>query len=478
MTSSSKVDLEDGLALGERVRSGDFGAAEVIEAAIQRIEAHNPTLNAVVTKVYDQALDAAKQQTPKGPFAGVPFLLKDLGGALGGVPFTSGSRFFKDVCAPSDSELVRRYKASGLIPLGRTNTPEFGLNASTEPVLFGPTRNPWNTERTPGGSSGGSAAAVAAGLVPLAHASDGGGSIRIPASCCGLFGMKTTRARNTMAPYLGESLAGCSVEHVVSRTVRDSAAALDASAGPAPGDPYMAPLPARPFLDEVDAQPHRLKIAIATEAFNGMPVHQDCVDAAIQTGKLCEQLGHIVEPASPSFDTEQLDHDYNRLFAVGATANIRHRAKALDRPIDAEGFERVTLAMMGRADELSASDYVQLLNRLHATCRQIGAFFEGYDLLLTPTLALPPVALGHLDMMMDDLDAYIDRLWRFASFTYQFNVTGQPAMSVPLHWNNDGLPIGLQFVGRYGDEATLFQLAGQLERAAPWHDRHPPIWAG
>ncbi|MGI9452288.1 MAG: amidase [Geminicoccaceae bacterium] len=471
-------DREDGLALGERVRRGEISAAELVETAIERIEAHNPTLNAVVTKVYEQALDAARQQTPDGPFAGVPFLLKDLGGALAGVPFTGGSRFFKDACPPEDSVLVRRYKASGLIPLGRTNTPEFGLNASTEPVLFGPTSNPWDTEKTPGGSSGGSAAAVAAGLVPLAHASDGGGSIRIPASCCGLFGLKTTRARNTMAPYLGESLAGCSVEHVVSRTVRDSAAALDASAGPAPGDPYMAPLPARPFLDEVDAEPRRLKIAIATEAFSGMPVHQDCINAADQTGRLCEQLGHIVEPASPSFDAEQLDHDYNRLFAVGATANIRQRAKALDRPFDPEGFERVTLAMMARADEIGAADYVQLLNRLHAICRQICAFFEGYDLLLTPTLAQPPVALGHLDMMMDDLDAYADRLWRFASFTYQFNVTGQPAMSLPLHWNDDGLPIGVQFVGCYGDEATLLQLAGQLERAAPWHDRHPPIWAG
>ena len=478
MTGSSTKEWQDGLALGERVRAGDVSAKELAEAAIDRIEAHNPTLNAVVTRVYEQALDAAQEQKPEGQFAGVPFLLKDLGGALAGVPFSSGSRFFKDACPPADSELVRRYKAAGLIPLGRTNTPEFGLNASTEPALFGPTRNPWDTVRTPGGSSGGSAAAVAAGLVPLAHASDGGGSIRIPASCCGLFGMKTTRARNTMAPYLGESLAGCSVEHVVSRTVRDSAAALDASAGPAPGDPYIAPLPSRPFLDEVDREPRKLKIAIATEAFSGAPVHQDCVDATIEAGKLCEGLGHSVEEASPSFDAEQLDQDYNLLFAVGATANIRQRAQALGKELDPEGFERVTLAMMARADELGAADYVQLLNRLHGVCRQIAVFFETYDLLLTPTLALPPVALGHLDMMMDDLDAYADRLWRFASFTYQFNMTGQPAMSMPLHWNGDGLPIGVQFVGHYGDEATLFQLAGQLERTDPWLDRHPPIWAG
>ena len=478
MAQFSADHQDDGLALGERVQSGKVSAVELVETAIERIEAHNPTLNAVVTKVFEQALDAARHQQSTGPFAGVPFLLKDLGGALGGVPFSSGSRFFKDVCPPSDSELVRRFKASGLIPLGRTNTPEFGLNASTEPSLFGPTRNPWNTEKSSGGSSGGSAAAVAAGLVPLAHASDGGGSIRIPASCCGLFGMKTTRARNTMAPYLGESLAGCSVEHVVSRTVRDSAAALDATAGPAPGDPYLAPPPSRPFLDDANADPRQLKIAIATDAFSGVPVHQDCIDATKKAGKLCEALGHIVEPASPEFDSHQLDQDYSRLFAIGATANIRQRAQAIDKPLDEDGFEPITWKMMALADQFSASEYVQLLNRLHAICRQIGSFFESYDLLLTPTLAQPPVPLGHLDMTMDDLDAYNDRLWRFAAFTYQFNVTGQPAMTVPLAWNAEALPIGAQFVGRYGDEATLFQLAGQLERAEPWHDRHPPIWAG
>ncbi len=477
MTRSSDMHLEDGLALGEKVRKGHVNATELIKAAIDRIEAHNPALNAVVTKVFEQALDAAKHQTASGPFAGVPFLLKDLGGALGGVPFSSGSRFFKDVCPPSDSELVRRYKQSGLIPLGRTNTPEFGLNASTEPLVFGPTFNPWNTKRSPGGSSGGSAAAVAAGFVPLAHASDGGGSIRIPASCCGLFGMKTTRGRNTMAPYLGESLAGCSVEHVLSRTVRDSAAALDATAGPAPGDPYMAPPPSKPFLEQVHTEPRKLRIAIATRAFSDVPVHQDCINAANDAGKLCEALGHIVEPASPTFKSDQLDRDYHRLFAVGATANIRQRAQAIDRPLDPDGFERITWKMMALAEQLSATDYVQLLNRLHAICREIGSFFETYDLLLTPTLAQPPVPLGHLDMMMDDLDTYNDRLWRFAAFTYQFNVTGQPAMSVPLSWNEANLPIGVQFVGRYGDEATLYQVAGQLERAQPWHHQRPPIWA-
>jgi Asp-tRNA(Asn)/Glu-tRNA(Gln) amidotransferase A subunit family amidase len=463
----------DGLGLAAKVRSGEVSAVELVETAIQRIETHNPSLNAIVAKAFEQALEAAKKQTPDGPFAGVPFLLKDLGGALKGVPFTGGSRFFKDACPPVDSILVQRYKAAGLIPLGRTNTPEFGLNASTEPVLFGPTHNPWDLEKTPGGSSGGSAAAVAAGLVPLAHASDGGGSIRIPASCCGLFGLKTTRARNTMAPYLGESLAGCSVEHVVSRTVRDSAAALDATAGPAPGDPYMAPPPAQPYLDQVEREPKQLRIAISTKAFSDVPVHADCVSATEKTGKLCEKLGHIVEEAAPTFDSDSLDQDYNNLFAVGATANIRQRASGLGKEPDKAGFENVTWAMMQQADQLRASDYVQILNRLHGISRAIAAFFETYDLLLTPTLATPPVPLGHLNMMSEDLADYVNRLWHFAAFTYQFNVTGQPAMSMPLFWNDDNLPIGTQFVGRYGDEATLFQLAGQLERAAPWHDRWP-----
>ena len=290
----------DGLGLAELVRTREVAATEILEAAITRIERLNPTLNAVVTKVYDAARAEAQALDADAPFAGVPFLLKDLGGAQAGVPLSAGSRFFAHAAAPADAEIVKRHKRAGLMILGRTNTPEFGLSATTEPVLFGPTRNPWDPTRTAGGSSGGSAAAVAVRMVPLAHASDGGGSIRIPASCCGLFGMKTTRNRNTLAPYAGESLAGCSVEHVVARSVRDSAAALDATAGPAPGDPYFAPPPARPFLDEVGTPPERLRIALATEAFGGAPVHPDCVAAAEGAARLCQQLGHVVEEASPA----------------------------------------------------------------------------------------------------------------------------------------------------------------------------------
>jgi amidase len=474
MSGFAEYTEYDGLGLAALVRSKEVSADEVLEAAIGRIEALNPTLNAVVARAYDAARAAAPNGSDDAPFVGVPFLLKDLGGAQAGVPMSAGSRFFAHAPAPVDAETVVRYKRAGLRILGRTNTPEFGLNASTEPVLFGPTRNPWDLSRSSGGSSGGSAAAVAARMVPLAHASDGGGSIRIPASCCGLFGMKTTRNRLSYAPYAGEGLAGCSVEHVVSRSVRDSAAALDATAGPAVGDPYYPPPPARPFLEEVGAPPARLRIALTTEAFGGSPVDPDCVAAAEAAASLCEELGHHVERAAPAYDVAGLDETYNLVFAINAAANIRLRARALGLTLDAGGFERVTWSMVQSADRVSAPDYVQMLNRLHAISRRIQAFFETYDMLLTPTLAEPPVELGVLDMMSEDTAAYTARLWRYMPFTYPFNVTGQPAMSVPLAWNDAGLPIGVQFVGRYGDEATLFRLAGQLEQARPWADRRPP----
>jgi Asp-tRNA(Asn)/Glu-tRNA(Gln) amidotransferase A subunit family amidase len=311
-------------------------------------------------------------------------------------------------------------------------------------------------------------------MVPLAHASDGGGSIRIPASCCGLFGMKTTRNRLTYAPYTGEGLAGCSVEHVVSRSVRDSAAALDATAGPAVGDPYFPAPPLRPYLVEVTAAPAPLRIALATQTFVGQPVDPDCVAAAEAAAKLCEELGHHVERAAPAYDVADLDVIYNRVFAIGAAAHVQFRSAFLGLTPEASGFERVTWSMIESAREVSAADYVVLLTRMHTISRQIQAFFSGYDMLLTPTLAEPPVKLGVLDMMSPDTRAYTERLWRYTPFTYPFNVTGQPAMSVPLAWNGAGLPIGVHFVGRYGDEAGLYRLAGQLEQARPWADRRPP----
>jgi amidase len=464
----------DGLGLAELVRRREVTAEELLEVAIARIEALDPVVNAVVTRLDERARSEAAALPEDAPLKGVPFLLKDLGGAQAGVPLTAGSRFFADAKAPYDSELVTRYRRAGLVTLGRTNTPEFGFAPTTEPQLFGPTRNPWDTSRTAGGSSGGSAAAVATGMVPLAHASDGGGSIRIPASCCGLFGLKTTRARNSMAPYAGESIAGCGVEHVVSRSVRDSAAALDATCGPALGDPYFAPPPARPYLEEVGADPGRLRIALTTTSFRGNPVHPDCVAAAEDAARLCEGLGHTVEEAAPDFDIEELDSIFTTIFCIGAAGNIELRARLAGRTLEAAGFERVTWAMIELARKVPAPTYVGMVNRMHAIGRQIAAFFADHDVLLTPTLAGPPVKLGVIDMMSEDFDAYQQRLWDFIPFTYPFNASGQPAMSVPLSWNEGGLPIGVQFVGRYGDEATLFRLAGQLEQARPWFDRRPP----
>jgi amidase len=471
-----EYEEHDGLGLADLIRRGEVSAAEVTEAAILRIDALNPAVNAVITSLHDAAREAARSAPDDAPFAAVPFLMKDLGGAQAGVRLTAGSRFFKDATAPYDSVIYQRYRKAGLNVLGRTNTPEFGLAATTEPVAFGPTRNPYDRERSAGGSSGGSAAAVAAGMVPLAHASDGGGSIRIPAAACGLFGLKITRGRNSLAPYAGESISGCSVEHVVSRSVRDSAAALDATAGPAPGDPYFAPPPARPFLDEVGAAaPGRLRIALATQSFRGSQVHPDCVAAAEDAARLCEQLGHEVVEAAPAFDAEGLDQIFMRIFAIGATGNIQLRAKLLGRELEPAGFERVTWSMMEEARGIAGPDFVGMVNRMHAIGRQIAPFFQAFDVLLTPTLAEPPVPLGTIDMMSDDVIAYQERLWTFTPFTYPFNVTGQPAMSVPLGWNDAGLPIGVQFVGRYADEATLFRLAAQLEEARPWFQRRPPL---
>jgi Asp-tRNA(Asn)/Glu-tRNA(Gln) amidotransferase A subunit family amidase len=471
-----EYDRYDGLALAGLIRAGEVSPAEVLDAAIARIEALNPALNAVVLKRYDAARERLGQPLD-GPFGGVPFLLKDLGGAQAGVVMSSGSRFFRESRMPLDAEIVRRFHRAGLITLGRTNVPEFGLSVTTEPALFGPCRNPYDPTRIAGGSSGGAAAAVAAGMVPLAHASDGGGSIRIPAACCGLFGLKVTRGRTTMAPYLGESMAGAAVEHVVSRSVRDSAAALDAIAGPAPGDPYFAPPPVRPFLDEVGCEPGRLRVAFTTRAFDGTEVDPLCRQAAEDAAHLLEALGHVVEEGAPTFDVEALNSAFRDLFAVATANGIDQRAASEGRTPEPAGFEAVTWAMVELGRSLSAPRYVGLLNRLNAIARRIAAWFDEVDVLLTPALAAPPLRLGEVDMGSHDFEGYTEHLWRFTPFTYPFNVTGQPAMSVPLFWNGQELPIGVQLVGRYAGEATLFRLAGQLERARPWADRRPALIA-
>jgi Asp-tRNA(Asn)/Glu-tRNA(Gln) amidotransferase A subunit family amidase len=360
---------------------------------------------------------------------------------------------------------------------GKTASPEFGLTTSTESVLFGQTRNPWKPTHMAGGSSGGAAAAVAAGIVPAAHASDGGGSIRIPASCCGLFGLKPTRARIPAGPDAGEGWSGMSANHVVSRSVRDSAALLDATHGPAAGDPYFAPAPERAFLDEVGADPGRLRIAVQTEAFNGCPTHADCVAAVRDAAELLASLGHHVEEAVFTPDREALGRATQVIIAANVRATALDRAAALGRELRDDDIEPVTRGMALLVKDLEAAEYPRAVRTIHTAGRQVAAFFEGYDALLTPTLACPPMELGRLALTNSDLPAFLGAITQTVGFTQLFNATGNPAASLPLSWNGDGLPIGVQLAGRFGDEATLLRLSAQLEQARPWFGRRPGLAA-
>jgi amidase len=466
----------DATALADLVRRGEVSARELALAAIARIEATNPRINAVVTPLFERALERAEQPL-EGPFAGVPFLLKDLGATLAGAPYYGGSRWAAacKFVAPRSSELVLRQERAGLVILGKTSTPELGLPPTTEPRLFGPTHNPWDVTRTPGGSSGGSAAAVASGMVPMAHANDGGGSIRIPASCCGLVGLKPTRGRNPMGPDRGDVMNGLVCEHAVTRSVRDSAALLDATAGPDVGDPYFAPPQARPYAQDVGAEPGRLRIALTTRSLTGTAVHPDCVAAAVAAAKLCEQLGHVVEEAAPEVDGETLSRPFIVVFAAGAAQGLYEWRQVLGRDPDEDELEPLTRAFAGLGQHTHSGEYLAAVAHLQRVSRTIARFMQQHDVWLTPTLGEPPIPLGTLDPRPDNPLWGIMRAAEFVPFTPLFNVTGQPAMSLPLHWNEAGLPVGVQLAGRFGDEATLFRLAAQLEAARPWRDRHPPL---
>jgi amidase/6-aminohexanoate-cyclic-dimer hydrolase len=477
MGSAIDLDRYDGLGLARLVRDKELTAAELLEAVIARAEARNPALNAIVGRLYDQARAAVAAGLPAGPFTGVPYLLKDLGALYTGAETSFGSAFFAGFVADHDSELTARLRRAGLVIFGKTNTPEMGLAPSTEPRRFGATRNPWNLAYSAGGSSGGAAAAVAAGILPMAHATDGGGSIRIPASCCGLFGMKPTRARNPMGPDAGEGWGGASVAHAVTRTVRDSAALLDATAGPDVGDPYWAPPPAGPFLAEVGRDPGRLRIALTTTSFNGQAVGADCVEAAREAARLCESLGHIVEEARPEVDGSALGVATRIVIGANVRALLEARAAALGRPLAPADVERMTWARAVDGTTFAAWEYARSVNVIHRTGRAVARFFTRHDVLLSPTMCQPPYPLGVMDMSGDDDAAYLAAVLASIGFTSLFNSSGNPAMSVPLAWSASGLPIGVQFAGRFGDEATLFRLAGQLERARPWATRRPPAVA-
>lgn len=464
----------DGVGLAELVSSGRVDAETLLRAAIERVERHNPTLNAVVIPMLDEARATLAAGAPTGPFCGVPFLLKDLHAHYAGVRTTNGSQLFADFVPDHDSEITARYKRAGLVIFGKSASPEFGLTTTTESRLFGQTRNPWNHARTAGGSSGGAAAAVCAGILPCANASDGGGSIRIPASCCGLFGLKPTRARTPMGPDVGEGWSGMSCVHAVTRTVRDSAALLDATQGPDLGAPYCAPAPERTFLEEAGAAPPRLRIALQTASFNGAPTHPDCAAAAEDAAALCRDLGHDVEPALLSVDATALGEAARVLIAANLRAALEDRARELGRELEREDVELVTYLMTQSVAAVSAADYARAIRTIHAAGRRVAAFLADYDVILTPTMATPPLPLGPLSLSNEDFQEFVSSISATTGFTQLFNASGCPAMSVPLHWNAEELPIGVQFGGRFGDEATLLRLAGQLEQARPWFDRRPP----
>jgi amidase len=475
MSGFADYEHYDALGLADLVRRRQVTAEELLEAAIARVEARNPNVNAVVMTLYDYGRQAIAAGLPDGPLTGVPFLLKDLSAALAGVPTTRACKFFATAVPPEDSEQVKRLKRAGLVIFGKTNTCELGLSLTCEPQFHGPTRNPWDLTRVSGGSSGGAAAAVGARMLPAAHGSDGFGSIRAPAACCGLVGLKPTRGRNTMAPYLGEGLGGLSTEHALTLSVRDSAALLDATAGLGAGDPYTAPSPARPFLQECGADPGRLRIAVTTVAPNGVPVAAEYLNALQDTVLLCASLGHHVAEADPSIDREAVIPTFLTLMAANTIVNLSSHPTA-GRPARQDEVEKVTWAsahVMGA--KVSGADYVRATQTAHKLGRQMAAFQAQHDVLLTPALAMLPPQLGWIDMMMDDVDEYWRRVFTFSPFTVWFNITGQPAIVLPLGQTADAFPLSVQLVGRYGDEATLFRLASQLEAAKPWFDRKPAL---
>ena len=471
------VAFLDATAQAELVRDKQIKPEELLDGTIERIERLNPKLNAVVLPMYDQARAAIAAGLPDGPFTGVPFVLKDLGTMYAGVVQTQGSAFCKDLVSPLDSELTRRYKAAGLVICAKTNTPEFGLTPTTESRLFGAAHNPWNLDHSTGGSSGGSAAAVASGMVPFGHANDGGGSIRIPASCCGLFGLKPTRARITAGPLLGDIMGGLINEHCVSRSVRDSAALLDATAGSMPGDPYVAPQQERPYIEEVGASPGRLRIAYTTSTFNTAPLHEDCIAAVKDAVALLTDLGHEVEEASPPVQGEQLIQSFTQLWAAGNAWGIDTLAMFTGKQPKEEDFEILTWALYKIGREITATQYLTAITSMQTLARQIAGFHQTYDVWLTSALSQPPAELGHFQSTAEDPMLGFTRSADYVPYTPIQNATGQPAMSVPLYWNEAGLPIGLHFAGRFGEEATLFRLASQLEEARPWASKIPPVSA-
>lgn len=467
----------DATAQAALVRDGEVRPHELVDAAIERIERLNPALNAVIHPLFDRARSEAAAGPPDGPFRGVPLLLKDLTAELEGTPFNEGSDLSGDYVSTADQLITTRFRQAGFVICGKTNAPEFGILPTTEPRRFGPTRNPWDPDRTPGGSSGGSAAAVAAGMVPVAHANDGGGSIRIPASCCGLVGLKPSRGRVSQAPRYGDSYSGLVCEHVVTRSVRDSAGLLDLLAQPTAGEPYVAPPPTAPFVEALRRRP-RLRIGLLTDSPTGTVVDPECVAAAEAAARLCESVGHVVVPARLPVDGAAMTAHFINVWAAGNAWVFLGWEERIGRPGRPEDVEPLTWALVELGRSIDGGRYLKSVQELQHATRQMAAAFDAFDVLLTPTLGEPPPPLGTFDSPPDDPLQGLFRAAAFVPFTPPFNISGQPAVSLPLHWTAEGLPVGVQFAGRLGDEETLISLSAQLEEAQPWSERHPPVDGG
>lgn len=471
----SEYAEHDATGLARLISTGETTAEEVQQAALKAIESTNPKLNALVGEPFEKPLDYSND----GPFVGVPFLIKDLVLHAEGVPTRSGSRMLGDgIPFPYDTELMARFRKAGLATLGCTTAPEFGFNATTEAVVNGPTRNPWDLSQSPGGSSGGSGALVAARAVPLAHANDGGGSVRIPAAANGLVGLKPTRGRVPLGPDFGEALAGMAIEFAVTRTVRDCATLLDAVHGPGVGDKYYAAPPTRPYAEEVGSSPGNLRIAFTTEAWSDAPVDEECKQAVEGLAALLEELGHEVTEASPEVDIEAFDTANLRIWCAFLAASVATFSTVTGRPPSSETLEATTLACAEFGSQLTALEMMEADALQNQVTRSVGNWFTDYDVLLTPTLAHPTFPLGLLDANDSGLDAkgWYDKLFLHAPFTALFNMTGQPAINVPAMSTSGGGPVGTQLVGRFGDEATLIRLASQLEEARPWAERKPIVF--
>ncbi len=473
----------DATAQADLVRRAELSPAELVDAAIARIEKLDPQLNAVILPAFERARERAARLGRAGgdePFLGVPFLMKDLGGAEAGAPYTAGMRFLKQAgfMESQDSFLAARLRRAGFVSLGRTNTPELGLLPTTEPEAWGATHNPWDPERSAGGSSGGSAAAVASGMVAAAHASDGGGSIRIPAAHCGLVGLKPTRGRCSFGPSLGERWAGFSCELVVTRSVRDSAALLDVLAGPMPGDPYFAPLPARSFAAAAASDPESLRIGLlAGSPREGITVHPDCAEAVQRAGRALAGLGHRVEESHPeALEGSEPVRAFVSVVACNVARALEVAGERVGRKVERGDVEPLTWAVAENGWKASSAQYLAALEFVHRLGRRMAEWWEqGFDLLLTPTTAEPPPLLGELRSTPEEPLRGFLRSAPFGAFTSPFNQTGQPAISLPLHWTASGLPVGAQLVAAYGREDLLLAVAGQLEQALPWHERRPPV---